>query len=64
MKLGKLFGNLIQATVRTVALPVSLARDILPLDGYATGNDSVTAENLEKIKEELDDAFDALDEED
>lgn len=64
MNFGKLFGNLAQAAIRTLELPVSAVRDILPIDGYSVGLPSVTGENVEQIKDELKDAFDALDEED
>jgi len=64
MNFGKLFGNLAQAAIRTVTLPVSIVRDILPFDGYSEGYPSVTGRNIEQIKEELEDAFDSLDEED
>lgn len=62
MGFGKFFGNLIQAGAQTVLLPLDIAKDVVTLGGACTGDEPATIERMAKIAAELEDAYDALDE--
>lgn len=51
-----LFGALIKVGVDTIKLPVSVIKDVVTLGGEMNGHGSYTAENLEQIKEDAEEA--------
>lgn len=55
-----IFGKLIQAGIKTAALPLSVGQDILTMAGGASPE--ATKENLSEIKNKLKKAYDSLDE--
>lgn len=62
MGLGKLFGNITQAVIQTAIVPIDIVKDVLPGGGgFVDGESSTTAKRIDRIKEELTDAYDELD---
>lgn len=62
MGFGKVLGNLLQAGAQTLALPLDIAKDAVTMFGAATDEESAILARARKIKEELEDAYDELDE--
>ena len=53
-----IFGTLFELTVDVVKLPVAVVADVVTLGGAATDRGSYIAQNLEEIKEDLDEITD------
>jgi hypothetical protein len=61
MGFGKFLGNLLQAGAQTIALPLDIVKDVVTMGGACTGDEPATLERLKRVKEELEDAYDELD---
>jgi len=48
----KLFGQLIRTAINTTLLPVAVVKDVLTLGNLASGDDTYTKKQVEKLKEE------------
>jgi len=56
----KLFGQLIRTAVNVALVPVAVAKDIVTLGGVARDrDDTYTAEQLQRLKDEADEDDDA-----
>lgn len=57
-----IFGKLLQATIKTVVLPVDMVKDCIPGGGgLVDGHQSHTSQAVGEIKDKLEDAYDELD---
>jgi len=55
------FTKLVKATVDTALLPVDVIKDVVTLGGAVEGKQAATPKRLEKILEDLQEAYDEID---